>query len=148
MYNSTARCSLTWLLCKQRSITDCSLWSSGATEKRCIFHLHLCLILLIIRHQEPSRVTELIHFQCFGGKCGATFSCLHWHPQLFHFIIFSCNYKDCHTTLPSVQCPSNPLMLVCLPNDEHHHFLLSFLLYQGNKVTPNHMLMCQTRDCR
>ncbi len=47
---------------------------------------------------------------------------------------FGCNYKYCHKTHPSVTCPSKPLMLVCLLNDNHYIFPpFSVPLYQEIK---------------
>lgn len=55
---------------------------------------------------------------------------------------FGCNYKYCHKTLPSVTRSSKPMVLVCRLNDNHYPppFIA---IVPGNKVTPNHTLVCQ-----
>lgn len=76
-------------------------------------------------------------------RCVTAFNCLQWHPKaLFWFLpsllisTFGYNYKYCHKTLPSVKCPSKPLMLVCLPNDDHYIFSPFSPIVLGKQSNP------------
>lgn len=105
---------------------------TGGAEKRWIFYLRLNQIVTCSQytcnHQKQGTWLSA-RFWNWEKKCVSVFNCLHWHPKaLFWFLLsllistFGCNYKYCHKTHPSVTCPSKPLLLVCLLNDDHYIF--------------------------
>lgn len=141
--------------CTMGVVTDCVcvLPGTAASENGWSFYLHLNQSTASSRHtwiHQREALDALPNSECWE-ECVSVFLivCNDIPPGSFFvsFLLwistFGCNYKYCHKTLPSVTCPSKPPMLVCLLNDDHYIFFPFQSHCTGNKVTQNHMLVCQ-----
>lgn len=137
-----------------RFVTNCLrvLWSTGATENRCIFYLHLDLILLISQYLKPSKAGHLIQFQSeeLGKNVAVHLIVCNDIPRL-PFVSFPHIWFVHLAIITSIVTKHSRLL-----NAHQNHwcwyiflmmiitfFPLSVQLYPGNKVTQNHMLVCQ-----
>lgn len=100
-------------------------------SRRGLMHFFICTLIRLfwaacVLGTIKSGALDSVPERGIGKECVSVFNCLQWHffwllPSLL-ISTFGCNYKYCHKTLPSVPCPSKPLMLVCLLNDDHYIF--------------------------